>query len=53
MLLTPGQLSSLVWWSRLGDAHFTERTHGSTLFVNPFMAGYVTFVGPSRRPGRR
>jgi hypothetical protein len=28
---------------RFGDVHSTERTHGSTLFVNPLMAVYFTF----------
>ena len=37
-----GQVATAVR-GRFGDVHTTERTHGSTLFVNPLMAVYFTF----------
>jgi hypothetical protein len=37
-----GQIAAAIR-GQFGDAHFTERTRGSTLFVNPLMALYFTF----------
>ena len=37
-----GQIAAAIR-GEFGDVHFTERTHGSELFVNPLMAVYFTF----------
>jgi len=36
---------------QFGDAHFTDRTHNSELFINPLMGIYFTFdlAGVARR----